>query len=341
MPSRQTGPGSKAEDQARPGRGGWGPTWAHTHASTTFCQLRPGLIYLSWLSIRIAPVCCWTRFPWVLLETVSCCLLPHLLYLSIQLYISSQTPHPPDQTDRRTNHSLIANHQSKPTTNSPNPAPAHSRQTLTMCLVKVRKEEEVDVVPYRRVVRRDPSPRRHSHQSVRRISRTEVIREHESPRPSASYIAVPAPKPLPIPAPQPAPVFYEQPAPPPPPSVSHHHHQDRAHYVEVTPHSPRSSYSSHSPSRASDYVVHEREYRRQQRRDYSPEERSPRYEHFRYVEGPENERYERRRSRSRVRSVSRGPPSSADYGERVTRERVSVHVGEGRRSRDYRGDYYR
>ncbi|PVH96013.1 hypothetical protein DM02DRAFT_617524 [Periconia macrospinosa] len=203
-----------------------------------------------------------------------------------------------------------------------------------MCLVKVRQEEEV-VVPYRRVVRRDPSPRRRSHQSIRRISRTEVI--HESPRPSASYIAVPAPKPLAIPAPQPAPIFYEQPAPAPPPIHHHHqpHHQEQraAHYVEV---SPRSSYSSHSPSRASDYVIHEqREYRRQQRRDYSPEDRSPRYEHFRYVEGPESERYERRRSRSRVRerSLSRGP---ADYGERVTRERVSVHVGDGRRSRDYR-----
>ncbi|KAF1950668.1 hypothetical protein CC80DRAFT_496589 [Byssothecium circinans] len=213
-----------------------------------------------------------------------------------------------------------------------------------MCLVKVRQEEDV-VVPYR-VVHRDHSPRRRSHQSIRRVSRTEVV--HESPRHSASYVAVPSPGPAPlaIPPPQPVPVFYEPPpAPIPPPSVSHHSHHshhggERAHYVEV---SPASSVTSHSPSRASEYVVHEREYRRQRReRDYSPEERSPRYEHFRYVEGPGNEsdyggreRYERRsRSRVRERSVSRGRYD--EPAERFTRERVSVHVGDGRRSRDYR-----
>ncbi|KAF2242740.1 hypothetical protein BU26DRAFT_131985 [Trematosphaeria pertusa] len=202
-----------------------------------------------------------------------------------------------------------------------------------MCLVKVRQEEDV-VVPYRTVRTRSP-PHRHSH-STRRISRTEIV--HESPRPSRSYVAVPAPKPLPIPAPQPVPVFVEPPpspfhAPPPPPShVSSHH---GPHYVEV---SPRSSVTSHSPSR-SEYVVHEREYRRE-RRDHSPE----RYEHYRYVEPPPSEsdhfdRYERRRSRSRVRerSLSRGRGGyGPEYGERVTRERITIVDDDGRRRREYR-----
>jgi hypothetical protein len=88
----------------------------------------------------------------------------------------------------------------------------------------------------------------------------------------------------------------------------------------------------------SDYVVHETEYRRERRRDYSPES-SPRYEHFRYVEAaPEaDERYERfsRRERSRSRARSR------DYGYddprgsyRETRERVVID--DGRRRREYR-----
>ncbi|KAF2684759.1 hypothetical protein K458DRAFT_431064 [Lentithecium fluviatile CBS 122367] len=214
-----------------------------------------------------------------------------------------------------------------------------------MCLVKVKQEEDV-VVPYRVVHRSRSPPRRHSRHSTRRISHTEIFRE--SPRPSASYVAVPAPKPITVPAlppPQPVPVFVEPaPAPPPPPSVSHH----SAHYVEV---SPRSSFTSSSDSRG-EYVVREREYRREARRDRS-EERSPRYEHFRYVEPAPSEsdhyeRFDQRRSRSRVRerSVSRG---GYDYGrdsrdyhgggerERVTRERISIVEGDGRRRRrEYR-----
>lgn len=88
--------------------------------------------------------------------------------------------------------------------------------------------------------------------------------------------------------------------------------------------------------------MREREYRREARRDRS-EERSPRYEHFRYVEPAPSEsdhyeRFDHRRSRSRVRerSVSRG---GYDYGrgERVTRERISIVEGDGRRRRrEYR-----
>jgi hypothetical protein len=160
---------------------------------------------------------------------------------------------------------------------------------------------------------------------------------------------VPAPKPLEVPPPQPVPVFVAP--PPPPPQIqtvepSHHHHH--AHYVEV---SPQSSVSSHSPSRA-EYIVHEREYHRERRRDYSPES-EPRYEHYRYVDAPappsESDHYERyvrrERSRSRARSRSRGREygghrGSYDDGYRETRERVRVVVDDGdaggrRRSRQY------
>jgi hypothetical protein len=206
-----------------------------------------------------------------------------------------------------------------------------------MCLVKVKQEEDV-IVPVRRVVRtRSPSPhrRRSSHQ---RISRTSIVRESRPQSstylarpPSAPYVAIPAPKPGPmIPAPQPVPVFVQPPPPPPPPPVSHHHGH---HFVEV---SPRSSYSS-SPSR-SEYVVHEREYRRE--RDYSPD--SPRYESFRYVESaPEEQHYDhlhysrRERSRSRSRDTrGRGQDPRGSYHE--TRERVLIVDDDGRRRREYR-----
>lgn len=195
-----------------------------------------------------------------------------------------------------------------------------------MCLVKVKQEEDV-VVPVRRVTRvrtRSVSPHRHrsSHQ---RISRTSIVSRPQSSTylarpPPATYVTVPAPQPGPmIPAPQPVPVFVQPPPPPPPPPipVSHHHSH---HFVEV---SPRSSYSS-SPSR-SEYIVHEREIRRE--RDYSPD--SPRYESFRYVEPPPEEhhyhdhvrysRHERSRSRSRD-----------------GRERVLIVDDDGRRRREYR-----
>ena len=205
-----------------------------------------------------------------------------------------------------------------------------------MCLVKVKQEEDV-IVPVRRVVRtRSPSPHR-ARRSSHRISRTEIIREsrpeilphpHSRP-PSSTYIAVPAAKPpYTIPAPQPVPVFVEPTPPPPPPPPSHHHHGH--HYVEV---SPRSSVTSHSPSR-SDYVIHEHEYRRE-RRDYSPD--SPRYETFRYVESGPDDRYDNypRRERSRSRD-SRGYGHDARGSYRETRERVLVVDDDGRRRREYR-----
>lgn len=180
-------------------------------------------------------------------------------------------------------------------------------------------------MPYRVVRTRSPSPRR---RSAQRISRTEVIREsrpHSRPssRPPSAYV-VPAPKPLQIPAPQPVPVFVQ---PPPAPPSSH----GRPHYVEV---SPRSSITSHD-----EYIVHEREVRRE-RRDYSPTrssaygDHSPRgYEHYRYIEPPE-ERYARSdRSRSRDRRSYADDPRSS---YRETRERVLVVDDDGRRRREYR-----
>jgi hypothetical protein len=200
------------------------------------------------------------------------------------------------------------------------------------------------VIPYRRA--RAPSPSRQRRST--RVSR-EIIREERRPAsstylpaprpPSQTYVAVPAPSYTPIPAPQPVPVFVQPLPPPPPPPASHissHHTHSGPHYVEV---SPRSSVSSHSPSRASEYVTHEREYRRE--RAYSPD-RSPQYETFRYVGAPEPEpqyeRYQRReRSRSRVRERSR----SRDYGYedprgsyRETNTRITVSDGR-RRSNQY------
>ncbi|KAF1845725.1 uncharacterized protein K460DRAFT_366574 [Cucurbitaria berberidis CBS 394.84] len=216
-----------------------------------------------------------------------------------------------------------------------------------MCLVKVKQDEEV-VVPYRVVQRNNHSPprRRASHQSIRRYSRNEIVRE-SSPRPSGSYIAVPTPKPLAIPAPQPVPVFVQPPPEPmpypaaPPSHISshhqHHQHQPNAHYVEVSPRSSVTSRSS-SPGR-SDYVYREREVRRE--RAYSPES-NPRYEHFRYVEPAPSEsdhyeRYQRRdRSRSRQRSRSRGGYEDPRGSYRETNTRVTMVEDDGRRRREYR-----
>ncbi|EAT88872.1 hypothetical protein HBI25_026180 [Parastagonospora nodorum] len=199
-----------------------------------------------------------------------------------------------------------------------------------MCLVRVKETEE-HVVPYR-VVDRHNSRRRTSHQSQRRYSRTEIVHQ-ESPRPSASYVAVPAPKPLPIPAPQPVPVFVQPPpapipapAPPPPPS-SHH---GAAHYVEVSPRSSISSRSS-SPPR-SEYVYREREIRRER-------ETGPQYDHYRYVEPQRSEsEVGYARSRSRQRSMSRGgyEDPRGSFREERTRIVIEDERGGGGRRRDYR-----
>ena len=182
---------------------------------------------------------------------------------------------------------------------SPRSSTSNNKKEGTMCLVKVKQEED-HIVPYRVVNRnRSPPRRRASHRHSRdvehRYSRTEIVHE-ASPRPSQSYVSsppyisapsyvpVPTPKPLMIPAPQPAPVFVQPPpmpmpvpAPHPPPShISSHHtqsHHGGAHYVEVSPRSSISSRSS-SPPR-SEYVYREREIRRE--RVSEPE--NPRYEH--------------------------------------------------------------
>ncbi|KAF2033810.1 hypothetical protein EK21DRAFT_36731, partial [Setomelanomma holmii] len=198
-----------------------------------------------------------------------------------------------------------------------------------MCLVKVKPEEE-HVVPYRVVDRRD-SRRRASHVSQRRYSRTSVV--HDSPRPSASYVAVPSPKPLAIPAPQPVPVFVQpppapMPAPPPPASHASHSHHGGAHYVEVSPRSSMTSSRTSSPGR-SEYVYREREYRRE--RQHSP---GPRYDHYRYVqpapsESDHHEQYSRQRSRSR------GAYEDPRGSFREERTRITIE-DDGRRRREYR-----
>lgn len=187
-----------------------------------------------------------------------------------------------------------------------------------MCLFKVRQEEEV-VVPYRVHRPRSPSPRR---RSTQRISRTEVIRES---RPQSSTYIVPAPqKHYPaIPAPQPVPVFVQ----PPPPRPASSHRGAAPQYVEV---SPRSSVTSASHS---DYVIEEREVRRE-RREYSPRRRtpSPQFETFRYIDPPEQRYAPRERSRSRDRRSY-----ADDRGiVRETRERVLIVDDDGRRRREYR-----
>jgi hypothetical protein len=214
-----------------------------------------------------------------------------------------------------------------------------------MCLVKVKQEEE-HIVPYRVVDRRD-NRRRASRVSERRYSRTEVV--HDSPRPSASYVArsstsyavpTPQPAPLTLPPPQPVPVFVQpppapMPAPAPPPShVPSHHshaappsHHGGAHYVEVSPRSSMSSRSS-SPDGRSEYVYHEREYRRERER----QDPGPQYEHYRYVQPAPSESDDGYRNRSRQRSRSRG---GYDDSFREERMRVTIEDG-GRRRREYR-----
>ncbi|KAF2090829.1 hypothetical protein K490DRAFT_62156 [Saccharata proteae CBS 121410] len=206
-----------------------------------------------------------------------------------------------------------------------------------MCLVKVKEETDYDV-PYRvSSYRRDYSPPR---RRAARISRT-VIEERV---PAVSYtrssrlsIPAPAPAPLPIPAPQPVPTFVEPSPPPPPPtappSLPHPPSPPQAHYVEVSPRSSRIS----SEQSASDYVVREREYRRE-RREYSPVpneryEPSPKYETFRYINPPEERYVARERSRSRDERSYRGDPRES--AERYRSTRITVGQGEGNRRRDY------
>lgn len=264
------------------------------------------------------------------------CTRAHWYSLSFSRALSE--PH----IDRPANHSAIAFPASS---RPPHIQQQHQQQQrpIAMCLVKVKQEEDV-VVPYRVVSRHNHSPpRRRASRHSTRYSR-EVIRSshHESPRPSASYVAVPTPqpKPLAIPPPQPVPVFVEPPPAPihvpaaPPPPRSHGAPQ----YVEV---SPRSSFSSRSSSpNRSEYVYREREVRRE--RAYSPD-RGPQYEHYRYVEPARSESsfgggrgYARERSRSRV-NVGYGRERSRSRGSYVDeRTRVTIVDDDGRRRSGYR-----
>lgn len=267
-----------------------------------------------------------------------CVVHPTLLFVVHRALIEPHIDHP-------TNHVAIAYQTEYSQQKSVRPT--------TMCLVKVKQEEDV-VVPYRVVSRHNHSPprRRASRQSTHRYSR-EVVRESriESPRPSASYVGVPTPqaKPLAIPPPQPVPVFVEPPPAPmhvpvPPPAASHissrHSHHGAPQYVEVSPRSSISSRSS-SPNR-SEYVYREREVRRE--RAYSPE-RGPQYEHYRYVEPARSESSfgggrgygGRERSRSRV-NVEYGRQRSRSRGDGYREEstRVTIVDDDGRRRREYR-----
>jgi hypothetical protein len=250
---------------------------------------------------------------------------PRYTYSCVTCYRSR----PSSAGDHPTNHTAIAS------THTQLELPVPEIANTSMCLVKVKQEEDV-VVPYRVVQReRDRSSRRASHTSVRRYSRNEIVRE-SSPRRSASYVPVPAPAPLAIPAPQPVPVFVQPPPAPVPVPAPPSHHHSHAHYVEVSPRSSVTSRSS-SPPR-SEYVYREREVRRE--RAYSPEH-SPRYEHFRYVEpapssAGDYERFERRdRSRSRARSRSRGYYDDPRGSYRETNTRVTMVNEDGRRRREY------
>jgi hypothetical protein len=89
---------------------------------------------------------------------------------------------------------------------------------------------------------------------------------------------------------------------------------------------------SSSPDNRSEYVYHEREYRRERERAHSP---GPQYEHYRYVQPAPSESDHGYRSRSRARSGSRGGYEDARGSFREERTRVTIEDG-GRRRRDYR-----
>ncbi|KAF2142115.1 uncharacterized protein K452DRAFT_26769 [Aplosporella prunicola CBS 121167] len=221
-----------------------------------------------------------------------------------------------------------------------------------MCLVKVHEEPDI-AVPYR--VHREP-PRRRS----TRVSRTYIEEERRRPpsvvshhhHSSQHFARVSNPPALQVPPPQPVPVFVQPPPhsvpvpvpppPPPPPPTAPRvpSPPPSAHYVEV---SPRSSYSS--SDRGNEYVLREREVRRERREyEHSParssytdyrRSRGPEYETFRYIEPPE-ERREPRWAGGRDRSRSR------DYradDPRASYRSTRIEVHNSRRGGDR--DYYR
>lgn len=230
---------------------------------------------------------------------------------------------------------------------APPSAPRHS-QSVTMCLMSVKEEPDYTVparvTRVRRVVRRSPSPPR-----TARYTRQSYVEER---RPSYN----PPPPPEPIPSP---PSVHETrtvkserrssrapsraPSLPPPPSAAPTRRSE-SHFVEVDHESSSSSSSSSSDedvrsrttrkssrskttAPASEYSMHEREYRRE--RGYSSPR--PEYETYRYVEAPKD------------RSISRGPRGSYHDGSRASRDggfrretRVVIEDDNGRRKVEYR-----
>lgn len=221
-----------------------------------------------------------------------------------------------------------------------------------MCLMSVKEEPDYSVparvTRVRRVVRRSPSPPR-----TARYTRQSFVEER---RPS--YNPPPPPPPEPIPSPPAPPSVHETrivkserrssrapsraPSLPPPPSAAPTRRSE-SHFVEVDHESSSSSSSSSeedvrsrttrkssrskTTAPASEYSIHEREYRRE--RGYSNPR--PEYETYRYVEAPKD------------RSVSRGPRSSYHDGSRASRDngfrretRVVIEDDHGRRKVEYR-----
>ena len=164
-----------------------------------------------------------------------------------------------------------------------------------MCLIKIRKEEEDEVVvPVRRVSR----PVRRSSREVINI-RTSEPRIYMPPPPQP--IPVEYPPPLAVPPPQPVPIFIQPSAPIPPP-------QPEVHYVHV---SPRSSISSDHRRHEDDSYRYRKEVRYE--RDYSP----PRDEYYTYkhMEAPRSRSRHRERSRSRSRTRHSERDYERDYQE--------------------------
>lgn len=169
-----------------------------------------------------------------------------------------------------------------------------------MCLIKIRRDDEDDYVPSRRVVR------------VERVERERDRIRATSPRRSSRVIttAVVPPPPQPVrsprgyalPPPQPVPVFVDPPPPAPAPA--------EVHYVHV---SPRSSLSDR---REDDYT-----YRREVRREYSParSSRGDDYHEYRHLERPRGSSRSRSRSRRRIEDEY-----DDDYDDRGETVRVST-----------------
>ena len=147
----------------------------------------------------------------------------------------------------------------------------------SMCLIKIRRDEEEDYVPSRRVVRVKRERERIRSASPRRSSRIIVAAVPPPPEPVRSSRGYA------LPPPQPVPVFVEPPPPSPAPAETH--------YVHV---SPRSSLSDR---REDDYT-----YRREVRREYSParSSRGDDFYEYRHIEGPRRSSRSRSRSRRRV-----------------------------------------